>query len=147
MTGRLISGARRDGEANPVDPVRVYLKTRGAAEHVVSGGLEGLVRDWEQFVESVADGYSLGAEDYLNDLDARQLVEEALAVAPPAQKKAVADDVRRADDLMRTLAHPVEKCLWGDDAARANGWVASRNWWYFVIPTKGDPDLLDELKR
>ena len=147
MTGRRISAARRDGEANPVDPVRVYLKTRGAAEHVVSGGLEGLVRDWEQFVRSVAEGYSLGAEDYLNDLDARQLIEEALAVAPPAQKKAVADDVRRADDLMRTLAHPVEKCLWGDDAARANGWTARRNWWYFVIPTRGDPDLLEALNR
>lgn len=130
-----------------VDPVRVYLKATGAAEHVVNGGLEKLVRDWERFVESVAVGYNLSAEDYLNDLDGRQLIEEALAVAPPAQKRAVGDSLRRSDDQMRTITHPLEKCLWGNDAARTNGWTATRNWWYFVIPTKGDPDLLDELKR
>lgn len=130
-----------------MDPVRVYLKAKGAAEHVVSGGLEKLIRDWEQFVESVARGYNLGTEDYLNDLDGRQLIEETLAVAPRAQKKAVVDNLRRTDDLMRTLTHPLEKCLWGDDAAQTNGWTATRNWWYFVIPIKGDQDLLDEFNR
>lgn len=130
-----------------MDPVRMYLKTRGAAEHVVSGGLEGLVREWAQFVDSVGEGYRLGADDYLNDLDTRQLIEDALAVASPEQKKGVADDLRRADDLVRTLSDPVDKCLWGNDAARTNGWTARRNWWYFVVPANGDPDLLDDLKR
>jgi hypothetical protein len=130
-----------------MDQVRAYLKRRGAAEHVVSGGLEGLLRNWERFVESVSKGYAFDAEDYLNDLDARQLIEETLAVAPPAQKKAVADNLRRIDDRLRKLVQPVEKCLWGADAARENGWTAKKNWWYFVVPAAGDASLLDELKR
>lgn len=131
----------------PVDPVREYLKTRGAAEHVVSGGLEGLVQRWSRFVESVGEGYRLGADDFLNDLDTRQLIEDALAVASPAQMKAVASDLAHADGLLRKIAHPVEKCLWGYETAKTSGWTAKRNWWYFVIPAKGDPDLLEDLKR
>ena len=51
------------------DPVRDYLQKKGCADHVINGGLAGLVETWEGIVESVAEGYSLGLDDYLNDLD------------------------------------------------------------------------------
>ena len=62
------------GTVNSGDPVRRKLRERGAPEHIVSDGGEGLVRRWRQFVEQVEKGYPLGLDDYRNDLDIRTLI-------------------------------------------------------------------------
>jgi hypothetical protein len=59
---------------NNGDPVRRTLQERGAPEHIVRDGGEGLVRRWRQFVEQVEKGYPLGLDDYRNDLDIRTLI-------------------------------------------------------------------------
>ena len=61
------------------DPIRRFLRARGVADHVVAGGLDGLVADWEHTAERVESGYALGLDDYLNDLDARQIIEVVLS--------------------------------------------------------------------
>lgn len=127
------------------DPVREFLKQRGCPEHVVRGGLQGLAESWEEVVRSIEEGYSLGLDDYLNDLDGRQLLEEALAVAPAQEKKTALQRVRRADAKMRTLVRPAGRCLWGDETARQEGWTARKNWWYFSIPVNPGEELLNEL--
>ena len=127
------------------DPVREFLKQRGCPEHVVRGGLRGLAESWEEVVRSVEEGYSLGLDDYLNDLDGRQLLEEALAVAPAQEKKTALQRVRRADAKMQTLVRPAGSCLWGDETARQEGWTAKKNWWYFSVPVNPGEELLDEL--
>jgi hypothetical protein len=127
------------------DPVREFLQQRGCPEHVVRGGLQGLAESWEEVVRSIEDGYSLGLDDYLNDLDGRQLLEEALAVAPAQEKKTALQRVRRADAKMQTLVRPSGRCLWGDETARQEGWTARKNWWYFSIPVNPGEELLNEL--
>jgi len=127
------------------DPVREFLRQRGCPEHVVRGGLRGLAESWEEVVRSIEEGYSLGLDDYLNDLDGRQLLEEALAVAPAQEKKNALQRVRRADAKMQTLVRPAGRCLWGDDTARQEGWTAKKNWWYFSIPVNPGEELLNEL--
>lgn len=124
------------------DPVRQYLQEKGCPPGVVAGGLEGLTEQWEQIVEAVSAGRTLGLDDYLNDLDARQLLEEAMAVATPAAREAVADRVREADAAMKSVTRPAGKCLWGDEVAEEEGWTAQKNWWYFSIPLKAEPELL-----
>lgn len=127
------------------DPVGEFLRKRGCPEHVVRGGLRGLAENWEEVVRSVEEGYSLGLDDYLNDLDGRQLLEEALAVAPAQDKKTALQRVRRADAKMQTLVRPSGRCLWGDETARQEGWTARKNWWYFSIPVNPGEELLNEL--
>jgi hypothetical protein len=127
------------------DPVRDFLKKKGCAEHVVEGGLRGLVETWEGVVESVKRGYDLGLDDYLNDLDGRQLLEETLAIAPKEQKEESVGRVRRADELMKTLVKPAGKCLWGDEVAETEGWTSEKNWWYFTRPIQADPEFLFEI--
>ncbi|MGE5844563.1 MAG: hypothetical protein ACM32K_06650 [Syntrophaceae bacterium] len=127
------------------DPVGEFLRKRGCPEHVVRGGLRGLAENWEEVVRSVEEGYSLGLDDYLNDLDGRQLLEEALAVAPAQDKKTALQRVRRADAKMQTLVRPSGRCLWGDETARHEGWTARKNWWYFSIPVNPGEELLNEL--
>jgi len=127
------------------DPVRDYLRERGCGKHVVEGGLEGLVENWEKTVRSVEDGYSLTLDDYLNDLDGRQLIAEALAVAGDQQCAAINARLDRADEKMRNLTEPTEVCLWGEDVAEEEGWTPEENWWYFARPIKADAELLAEI--
>lgn len=127
------------------EPVGEFLRMRGCPDHVVKGGLRGLVESWEEVVRCVEEGYGLGLDDYLNDLDGRQLLEEALAVAPAREKKASAQRLRRADAKMRSLVRPAGKCLWGDETARQEGWTAKKNWWYFSMPLSAGEELLSEI--
>ncbi len=128
------------------DPVADFLKARGCPAHVIRGGLVGLIESWEVTLGSVERGYTLGLDDYLNDMDGRQLIEEALGVAPEKDRKALADRLRRADARMKKFLAPARQCLWGDEVAEAEGWSARKNWWYFMKPRKAGPDLLAEIE-
>ncbi len=128
------------------DPVRDFLRQRGCPEHVIRGGLEKLVENWESVVESVKKGYPLGLDDYLNDLDGRQLLEEAMPVASREERKLCAERVRRADNVMQTLVKPAGMCLWGDKVARKEGWTAEKNWWYFTQPIHAGSELLSDIE-
>ena len=127
------------------DPMRDFLEMKGCPERVLEGGLPGLVENWEQVVEEVKKGYALTLDDYLNDLDGRQIIEEALKIAPEAERKKIQGRVARADQKMRGLVEPSGKCLWGSEVAEAEGWTPEKNWWYFSRPQKGDADFLAEI--
>jgi len=127
------------------DIVREYLRERGCAQHVINGGLEALVEAWEKTVGSVEKGYELGLDDYLNDLDGRQLIEETLPlVGEKAQK--YQERVDHADERMRKQVRLTGRCLWGDEAASEHGWSAGKNWWYFSEPRTAGHELLEDLK-
>ncbi len=128
------------------DPVSDFLKERGCPAHVIRGGLTGLIESWEATLESVEKGYGLGLDDYLNDMDGRQLMEEALGIAPEKDKKKFTDRLRQADARMKKLLVPAGKCLWGDEVAESEGWSTRKNWWYFMKPLKGGSDLLEEIE-
>jgi hypothetical protein len=127
------------------DPVGEFLRKRGCPEHVVRGGLRGLAESWEEVVRSVEEGYSLGLDDYLNDMDGRQLLDETLAAAPAEGKKNCLKQIRQADAKMKTLVRPAGRCLWGDETARQEGWTAKKNWWYFSRPIHPGEELLAEI--
>jgi hypothetical protein len=130
-----------------VAETREFLRARGCPEPVVSAGADGLVEEWERLVDQVEKGYPLGLDDYLNDLDGRELIAALMsavsrALTPVQKRRLVA-----ADERMRAAVQPLEHCLWGDRLAAANGWDAERNWWYFSRPRRPGPDLAQELVR
>ena len=128
------------------DPVRRFLAKRGSPPHVVEGGLEGLLRGWEETVAAVAAGYPLDTlDDYLNDLDGRQILDEALAIASPRESAKVRARLDAADARFRALVTSVARCLWGDRAAREHAWTADRNWWYWSRPRRAGADLQREI--
>ena len=128
------------------DPVRTYFKQRGCARHVVDGGLTGLVESWEQTVRSVASGYTLTLDDYLNDLDSRQLIDDVWSIAGEDQRGEVLVRLRQSDDLMRRVTRPLSVCLWGEKNAIQQGWTPEKNWWYFSRPVDAAPELLREIE-
>lgn len=128
-----------------VAETKEFLRSRGCPEGVVAGGADGLIEEWERVVGLVETGYKLGLDDYLNDLDGRELIAALVAhitrALTPTQKRRL----EAADMRMRAAVKPLGRCLWGDRLAAANGWDATRNWWYFSRPAKPGPDLAQEL--
>jgi hypothetical protein len=131
---------------NESDAIQDFLRQRGCPDEVIEGGLEGLLRDWERMVEQVEAGYDLGLDDYLNDLDGRQLVEDLLALAPPEERDEARDRLWAADVRMKGLVRSTEACLWGEAVADSEGWTPERNWWYFSLPRSPGPMLKDDLE-
>ena len=129
------------------DPVRTYLRERGSTQHVVDRGLEGLVGDWEKTVESILQGYDFGLDDFLNDLDGRQLISELMALNEGSFGRRYQDRIRRADERMRQAVRFTSRCIWGEEAAAEHGWSPDRNWWYFSEPKTASRELLKDLKR
>jgi hypothetical protein len=129
------------------DAVREYLSERGCAPALIEGGLAGLVEQWEALVASVEEGYGLGLDDYLNELDTRQLLADALSVAPKAETAVVSEQWQRADEQFLALTQPTEACLWGEEVAEEEGWSAKNNFWYYRRPRHGDSDFLAEINE
>lgn len=125
--------------------VRDFLIEKGCPLHVIERGLTGLVESWEKVVQSVENGYPLTLDDYLNDLDARQLLEDALSVATMTERMNLETRIMHADDLMKGLTRRASVCLWGDELAETEGWNSKKNWWYYACPVDADAELLAEI--
>lgn len=118
------------------DELREFLRERGCPERVVERGLEGLLASWAMTVDEVSAGYRFGLDDYRNDVDARQLIEEALPRAQPPAREAFEGALAVLDERIEPWLSPLGPCLWGDDVAREHGWTPARNWWYFRWPAE-----------
>ncbi len=127
------------------DPVRDFLRQQGAPYHVIANGLRGLVENWERIVQMVVEGYPLTLDDYLNDMDGRQLLENALGVAPKELRDAFAGRIQDADLRVRLELVPAGRCLWGQIVADEEGLREDRHWWYFERPRSPGPKLKEEL--
>lgn len=142
-----LSSSRRfaSNTSTAVDPVQTLLRARGCPERTVGEGIAGLVEDWERAVATIAAGYKLGLDDWLNDMDARQVLADSLAVAATAPPRKLVTRINAADDKLKALVVPSGRCLWGDGLAKRNGWTLERNWWYFLRPREAAPELLKDL--
>jgi hypothetical protein len=125
--------------------IEAYLRTRGCPDWVIQAGVEGLVERWEETAASMGAGYPLGRDDYLNDMDVRQLIADCLPFATDKERKKLKMRVVLADTLIKKSLQPVKECLWGRGEAKRHGWTARRNWWYYRLPKRPGPELIAEL--
>jgi hypothetical protein len=111
----------------PEDPVRAFLVKRGASERLVEGGLNALLDEWDRVVTSIADGYPPDTlDDYLNDMDVRQILDELRDGAPRAFDSTALARLEEADWRVGVLLIPAVSCLWGKASAIKHGWRAER---------------------
>ena len=133
--------------AHLANEVRAFLEAHGCDMAVVERGLDGLIGEWEAAADALEAGYPLDTlDDYLNDMDARQLIHETLSAVPRAAA-AVAARLESADRRARAKLVPGGRCLWGDRIAERRGWEAAREWWYFMRPSAPGPGLARDLGR
>jgi len=128
------------------DPVVQFLRERGCSDEVVEGGLDGLIADWERTTTEVERGYTLGLDDYLNDLDGRQILEDAIELLPEADAESVLQRIESPDQRLKRATTPVAVSLWGQSVAESEGWDPENNWWYFRVPRAPGPLLREDLE-
>ena len=113
------------------DPeIQAYLRENGYPEHIVRGGRAGLLRRWREFVEQVERGYSLGLEDYRNDLDVRAIVSLA-----GCENEAV----RALDERFKKMLTASGLRVWES--------AAGDPFWDFGYPRNAGEDLMNDLQR
>jgi hypothetical protein len=122
-----------------------FLREEGASDTVVQGGLEVLLAGWERTVAAVEAGYPGDYEDYLGDLDGRQLLAQALERVTREQAEVISARLRALDERMRAATTPVTRCLWGMIVADEEGWSPEDNWWYYARPLGGPAAFLGEF--
>lgn len=120
------------------DPVRTYLVERGCADFVVQGGLAWLVSAWERTVESLVRGEPQNEDEFLNDVDGRDVLEGAVSAAPERERAVWEARVELADSKVRARLVPTNECLWGSEVAAARGYSREREWWYYHRPSVVD---------
>ena len=127
------------------DPVREYLRRSGAPYSVVGQGLRGLVENWERVVQQVMAGYDEPLDSYLNEMEGRQLLANALELAPSDVRDAFLPRVRDADLKIRLNLVRAGRCLWGNIVAEDEEWTEEKNWWYYEHPRSPGPRLRQDL--
>lgn len=132
-SGKAKAGAR--------DLVRAHLAERGSPDFVVKGGPAGLVAMWEDFAKAVGKRYEHAMEDYLNDLDARQLIADVWSLASPATTRRLATRLAVADKKVRAATTASATCLWGSRVAKRESYAPEANWWYYIVPKKAGAEL------
>lgn len=128
------------------DAVRSLLQARGCPAPLVDAGLAGLVDAWDEIVRCVERGYDLTLDDYLNDMDLRDLLEAAWDVASETDRARSAALLTAADTRFRVFTHDAE-CLWGEDIAEEEGLDPAREWWYYRAPTRPGAQLQEDLEN
>jgi hypothetical protein len=126
------------------DPIRLMLQARGCPDHVVRGGLDGLVAAWERTATEIERGYPLGWDDYLNDLDGRQIIEDVLRTMPQADGR-LATRLRDADRRVRAATRPAGRCVW--PPVPGSGREERRGWWYHIVPSSPGAELAGDMLR
>lgn len=105
------------------------------------------VARWANIVEQLKQGWRFDLDDWLNDMDLRQLIHDGWALYGPDERAEVEAAMRHADSHF--LLHTVDagKCLWGRKAAKRERWSAKTNWWYFRKPRKAETAFIEEVER
>ncbi|MEZ5964003.1 MAG: hypothetical protein R3F56_09185 [Planctomycetota bacterium] len=127
------------------DPVRAHLAERGSPDPVVKAGLAGLVGQWEDFAKAVGKRYDLGIEDYLNDLDVRQLIADVWDLAAVASTRRLAGRLAAADKRVRAATKAAAACLWGSKVAKREAYTPEANWWYYALPKRAGAELREAV--
>ncbi len=126
------------------DPVHTYLVSRGCAPLVVRRGLAGLLEQWAAVVAQAERGRDASLDEWLNDMDLRDIMAGALAAAAPRDRRAASARLDDADGRFMAITEPCD-CLWGDAVADTNRWRPEWQWWYFRRPLQPGPLMKEDL--
>ena len=109
------------------------------------GDLRELIDQWTEFTSDLAKGYSFDLDNWLNDVDVRELILEALPMFSREEMGDHALKLDQADQTFMAATRDFKKCVWGKGTARKEKWTAQKNWWYFRTPRSSNAQLEDEL--
>ena len=104
-----------------------------------------LIDQWAEFTADLARGYSFDLDNWLNDVDVRELILEALPMFSREEMGDHALKLDAADAAFRAGTRDFKRCIWGHGTQRKEKWTPQKNWWYFRTPRSSNAQLEDEL--
>lgn len=105
-----------------------------------------LIDQWVAFTTDLeGKGYSFDLDNWLNDVDVRELILEALPMFDREEMGDHALKLDKADETFMTATRDFKRCVWGHGTARKERWTPEKNWWYFRTPRRSNAQLEDEL--
>ena len=109
----------------------------------MTDSLEEMVAKWRQVAKQAAT-YSLTLDDWLNDLDLRDLIDRRMSTqsGPDARVRA---DLESADRAFRESTAEARDSLWGTSAGAQHD--RGRQWWYFRYPKSPSGTMRVDLER
>ena len=116
------------------DAATKFLEQRGIPEHLARHGLSGLLESWELTGRELAEGWSVTRAEFVQDLEARQILAEA-----EAQGLLDEHDLKRlslADRNFAASTKATQTCTLDADTATKRGYTAEANWWYWREPVE-----------
>jgi hypothetical protein len=110
--------------------------------------LRELIEQWSEFAGDLhRNGYGFDLDNWLNDVDVRELILEALPMFGREELGELAPKLEAADQTFLDGTREFKHCVWGSRTARKEKWTAQKNWWYFRTPTRSNTDLEDGLAK
>ncbi|MBM3647451.1 MAG: hypothetical protein FJX11_06620 [Alphaproteobacteria bacterium] len=107
--------------------------------------LRELIDQWAEFTTDLSGGYSFDLDNWLNDVDVRELILEALPMFGREEMGELTQKLEQADRTFMAATRDFKKCVWGKGIARKEKWTPQKNWWYFRTPLRSNDQLEDEL--
>lgn len=108
--------------------------------------LQELIDQWAGFARDLErQDYTFDLDNWLNDVDVRELILEALPMFGREEMGEHALKLDEADRAFMAATRDFKRCVWGSGTARKEHWDARKNWWYFRTPTRSNAQLKDEL--
>jgi hypothetical protein len=102
---------------------------------------EMLVERWRSLTKSIQDGSLDSLDEFLNDLDARDVLEDAAALASPQGRGVFRQHLDQLDARYEMATRQADSTLRDDDV-----WRPMR-WWWYRRPIKMTPALETALRR
>jgi len=110
------------------------------------GELRDQIDQWSTLVADFErKDYTFDIDNWRNDVDVRQLIEEAL---PMFSREEIGDHALKLDQADKAFmagTRAFKRCVWGTGTAKKEKWTLQANWWYFRTPIRSNGALEDEL--
>ena len=122
-----------------------YLAERGVADHVRARGLRGIIDDWARIAAS-AERYDLTLDDWINDLDLRDIIAGALTATSPSDQHRMRAALARADERFRAATVECSRPLGGAGVGESpQPSDPQEAWWYRRAPAHPGPTMRGDL--
>src|SRR5919112_746338 len=94
--------------------------------------LRAMIAQWEEIARHAAT-YNLTLDDWLNDLDLRDMIAREMAITSTADRDVLQPRLESADHAFRDATRESNGSLWGPASGASHH--ATRHWWYFRYPS------------
>jgi hypothetical protein len=118
--------------APSANAVARYMESRGVSRQIIEEGLEGAIDRWDALARSAKD-YDFTLDDWLNDMDLRDIIEGSMQAADEAERESVEKALAKADDRMKKATVQTGS-IWGKANLESGKYDPEKAWWYFRRP-------------